>query len=1664
MGKLLEKSIGFNLAYKILPQKGNLVYEYNPFRNYRLDRDLYEYDGQYLTLNKLNDLGITIQDLYEYNGQYLTLDELNNLGIAAQEKNKVQKWIGVPPNKQEPIFHEAGEIVDFITNEFNFDLEHPVDIIAQPSYDDSVNLILNDGKNTPKLINSRFSPIGKNKYQVVDRKGTNDTNLYDMGSQFELDTSLYKQSLTIPKLKFIGVQSGGNLPVGNYHFYFRYVDDDGNETDYVAESGLVSVFIGSTPTSIRSGFRNENSYKIVRFLLSNIDSAYQYVNVYYTRETSDINENSTTSAVKIEQKFYVNQSQQCEINITGLEETTEKTLADINPTYLICENAGTQEIVQNRLFLANVKFPDLDYLDLQDISLRFIPNRIISEYDLNTIDQNYIQSNSNNYYNSTFIYNKVGYWKDDLYRFGIVYILEDGSLSPVFNIRGRYNINQETTEKIDEIIKNGERNLIVVSQDNFIKEGEQYENSKGVCSFKSEKEFDIIGLKIDTTQEVIDYLKTTYKIKGFFFVRQKRMPLTLCQALTIGIDPESNTPILPIKKDILQDTFSKKRIFRNKKTGEIVIGNIHGTNLLQSWSKIYNDIKFDAEVEKSPNSSVYGNDDWECYYGQHLPENDDTCFVAERFIDDAKQLNQEFKPRLYVLENNKIKRFGAICPEYDINSPYYNSLFIGDTFVVEYASNQPSIDNKPKDYLTNTDRHFYNKEFKATDSRTLSCKIQGVEDNIKLVAINDLFYSSRAGDAEEAFRFKYIGNKNKKSSAYNLLRGSFGPYIAISGIDEANKLINIKIPGYQNSNMEDYFKIRFNDKSSFFAISDRIDINEVTENPSWNLYRGDCYICQYTHRVNRNFQDPSAPTNDSVVDETCWAQNFTYSNGILKKENFDKINLGDVNAIQLGMWVTSTYKSTYNLNIRNIDDSITDEVALIGHPRGFFPYQSMSTDGSFKTPEALCFNMGFRQSLSNRYNFEIPDVPAIKNNFSTRILYSNVQIQNAFKNGFRTFEGDNYKDYPINYGSITKILELNSNLLCIFEHGIGLLPISERAMSGEGPGGPIYLNINNILPETPMIISDMYGSQWKDSIIKTPNAVYGVDTIAKKIWVTTGKDFQCISDIAIQEFLNNNITLTERELTPILGIRNVKTHYNAYKGDVMFTFYDNLYGFNEKVWNLCYNETSKHWISFYSWIPSFSENIYNQYFSFDRNCSKWISKLAPNIGSILVDNCIIKEYNQENKPTIKLSISDSIIKSNKYFNTKIEFNIEKDVYGNFNNFDITKDGTITPNCDYKTLCIEDYYRIKDGKEITPDDPTYELNLPIAYDENNRRKWLTGQHKIPVILLNIKAKISISLKDGYTNFKEQEEYAKDYNALYSTYNAGMLQQTIALIPEYNLQFLTTDFWKHGQSGIIDLKDTILPTHWYGKQHPFEFEFVVADNPQAHKIFDNLEIISNNAEPESFHYEIVGDCFNFDKKNMFIRQEATKELFQKNECDISFNPIYKTLKEQQQFKSTIFPLYYQKYDTINEIEDYYKLATSNNKDYSALSGAEIIKYKDEYRIQNHSPAKDIKDVGLLRGNMYYKEDKWDIRINPINIVQKNEYKWDKIPIVYNAFVDKSLSELKDIPDDRVVENWEEIGNKDTEVKVKDKYIKIKIRYNGQKLAIISAINTLYSISYS
>ena len=1776
-------SFSFNVGLKVLPTEGNLVYEYNPFYNYRINETMIYYQERLWSLEDFwDEFAISTDDTDRtnfINGDY-------GDGDSSQfSASDWKKYFNIPSTETLPVVYQAGQLVDFDTDQLSFSLNNPVNLTAQWSYDNSVNLIINDGLNPPRLINSRFSPTERHQYQVCNRKGDNDTNIYDMGDEFDIDTSLYKKMTTIPKLTFSGVEYGGNLKVGNYFFYFKYVDDDGNESDFFAESGLVSIFIGNTADGCYTGFRDENAYKSVKFIISNTDSGYQKILIYYTRATGDIYQNATVNAYKIEQNYYLADSGSTTIIITGYEATSEVSTDEINAQYQIYGSAETQAVCQNMLFLANVDKPETEYEDLADCALRFCPYVVYENYAYDQVGLDYTGAISNTYFNANYIYKKTGYWDDEIYRFGVVFIKNDLTLTPVFNVRGMAGINTQTSfssssddnsdsynytdinfyqqddngDDVTDNEGNKVRNYVTYDPQYFIilKESNssnssnetldmsKLENAKGVVHIDDPDPERVIGFNFRVKWEVIDYLQNTLGIKGMFFVRQKRIPTTLGQAYIIGIDKESYTPVLPM--DNSDRTYS---------------------------SDIDEDLVFMSESFLSPN---------EDYNDEHNTGYEDRILI------------HDFPQHARTIESFEVRQQAAICPEYDIDKERLNSFFTGTEIVIRNCATT--------NYLERDGRHFYPTDFlfDKGDGYT-TVKIVGIEDDVKLGAIGDDYFRGRAGEAEEAFRYEYLGEENKDTDADNLLRGSYGPFLGITGYENAGQLVDIKIPGYEAGNLESYFLVRYNDASPYYAVSDRIDFsdptnyfvqtnvigNSITQTEdasvsqlfvnntdisyyyvklSSALYRGDCYICQFTHRINRNFQDPSAPTNDTIVDPDCWEEEYEVDDGTVKTENFENINLGDVNAVMLGMWITLVVRSSYNLNIRSLDGSNTDERVLSGHQRGFYPYFPMSGAGSYKIPEALCINKGFQSSVSARENYELPDVPWIKNEYSNRIAYSNVQIQDAFQNGWRTFQGQHYRDYPKTYGSITKLIEWGGALICVCEHGILKIPVNERALAGQGEGGNVYVNTSNVLPENPAVLSDCYGSQWRDSVIKTSTGtgvsrIYGVDTISKKIWAITSQGFSIISDFFVEEFLIKNISLAEREMTPIIGIRNVKTHFNKWKNDVMFTFYDNIYSFEEKVWNLCWNELWQKWVTFYSWVPSFSENIYNQYFSFDRNTSKYIAKLGVSKtgndfsdGVTLSDNIIYGNDDDSIDFTAELSLSNRTLPSGDNTEVYISYELVRDVWGNYKYFEIENvkndDGYVTESylkvkdgVSYSDLCSEFYLRYdenEDEESVTangyttykPSDDGYNLDLTIYSDDSGRRQWLDQEDQKNadkvVRYLNIRANIT-TVYTGQ-NATLEEYYSTGQSNLVQV-DAGYYESVVAVIPYYNMQFLTTDFWKHGQGGIIDIADKIYPTYWYGKQHPFEIEFVVNDNPGRHKIFDNLQIISNNAEPESFHYEIIGDCFMFanDKKNMYIRQEATEELYQYNGYDISYDHDYADLESehrpimtydinshkmvnstatngnQMYSPSTLLPLYYYRQDTINEIEDYYhNLDGIDTMDFSNRAGGEIVHYDtlDEYRIWNHCKAVDMAKYGRLRGNMQYIEDIWYVQINPINIVQCNEPEWvyydeetatdangntyyvphetTKVPvelkqsIVPDEILALGNSGALEIPadsDGNITDGWQNRGYvqwpdracRFEECKVKDKWLKVRIRYSGEKLAVIHSIKTLYSLSYS
>ena len=679
-----------------------------------------------------------------------------------------------------------GELIDFDTDKLNFSLNNPVVITCQPSYDGSVNLILNDNLNPPRLINSRFTVHENNTYEIVDRIGNNDTNIYDDNDQFPTDTSLYKKVTTLLNVDFNGLGYGGNLKVGNYVFYFKYCDADGNETDFVEESGIVTCHVGNIndPFSIRGGISDENSYKTVSFTFQNLDPNYEYMLIYYTRSTSGEDGIEQTTAFKIDKKFPLN-NKIATLTITGNEPVQQITVEDINVQYTIVDRVRTQDACQNMLFLGNINKPTIPYEELTDISLRIYPSYVVDDagQEIGILSDLYDNTNGVGYYDARNIYNKLGYWNEEIYRFGIVYILSDNTLTPVFDIRGRDEIpmNLKSDSYTDfPYTENGLRKYISIDESTYLVDNNTstLENTKGVCRFYHKpNSHDILGIKFNFQTNNLQGVVLKDKllelgVKGYFFVRQKRIPTILAQALTLGLDNNSGIPMLPI-----------------------------------------------------------GNKQ----------------FLAESFINSNGVLTHNFNERIYKVEESFTTVGAAICPEFEQRQPFFNNLFTGTEFVTKVAPITTTSDSLQK--APSEERLYTPINYGASsDDNFRKANISGLADNMALLNDNYSKFRGRGGEAEEAWKFSFVEREEdinyKKNKKNNIIRGSFGPFLGLSKYNgSVNTIINIYVPGYNRSNFLSYFNTRFTSDDPYFSIGKRLSLEEVEGTVLGTFYRGDCFLC-----------------------------------------------------------------------------------------------------------------------------------------------------------------------------------------------------------------------------------------------------------------------------------------------------------------------------------------------------------------------------------------------------------------------------------------------------------------------------------------------------------------------------------------------------------------------------------------------------------------------------------------------------------------------------------------------------------------------------------------------------------------------------------------------------------------------------------------------------
>lgn len=1462
-----------------------------------------------------------------------------------------------------------------------------LNIECQPSYDGTVNLILNDDVNPPRIINTRFTKKENDTYKIITRNQLIQTNLYDE-SKLDSQTRLIKNSNFFPKIDLLRVDDGGCLKGGNYTIYIKYIDGDFNESPIMCESGQISVFHGSG-SSANGALSEELTSKQFTCIISNLDISYNAFKLYLIREYSDTSGNRLKEGLVLREKYVFTESSM-ELTVNGFEPMEPISTKDIDVKYLSVNHAKTQAQVQNMLFFGNVGQTVAQEAELQNCSY-FIEVCLTQGETIGWVNpKDYTYKGSREYYDPENIYYRVGYWPDEYYRLGIVYILNDDTITPAFPLRGcvfksfyedytndnqrRSNgasnlrqythvktiFNPGTTEGVEKTIL--EKNAFITTDSYAI-------NTFGV--FKTPKEYTYHG-DINTPHVIIDPTSKSVKpfyfkmrvpievqkelsnlgVKGYFFVRQKRIPTILGQGVALGVDNVSYSPMLKFGANYVTESFL-----------------------------------------------VPSQENWE---KDEITNND----ISDRKYQGKKLvLKQRYQFADSLINTVGTRKQSSCLISVDANiSPTFQSSLNGEEFVLEDVG---------KGDLLLDGRHFYlsnkiNRD-KTSDPVTYSLPCIYVNSETPYKFIKDYGFSTKFGSQESVKDVAFFGKEirysdvdNKEGKVYhfsnqNLIRGIYAPIIGVCGNVTDNTRYNIRIPGYADSKFLDYFTIRKNDNSEFFAISDRF-LLDTSKEQSVDVYRGDCYSNTVTVRLLRNFIDSDTPINDTIVDINTWNKNYAgyYAMGSTEEGNvptgdWSLINKSDLNAVPLGMWLTYKCLSSYNLGLRSIDRSHTDEQALMGNPRSFYPLSGMSTHSSSNIAESQILNTGYSSTVGSQSYLGAQDLPYIKELFDNRIIFSNVQVEDEFRNGYRVFQGLSYKDIDRQYGAIVKLLPWGTDLLCVFEHGLAIIPVNQKALMSTTTGQSIHMYGAGVLQSQVTLITGDYGSVWQDSIIRTPIGVYGVDTFAKKIWrYSQHKGFETISDMAIQRFLNDHILLKERTSTPSLGLRNVKTHYNNYKGDVMFTFYN--YDLNEE-WNLCYNERLGKWITRYSWTPIHSENINNIYYSFDKRKTEVLSQIGNLIsndyGLKTNDSLLYDPAAGETEFTFELS--NTTLKDTKF---QMKINSIESSYLDANGIEVKINepaSTYINNKIIQCLDLEDYTKSKIILDPLVFASWFEEYWPIK-----EIRYQTVEGEVEELIVTNKdsmttscplwIRLNVSVDCFYGKAPEgsvQSGIVRNYVICFMA-DKKSLKSPSKEYDMYDKMFIN-GVYVHGRAGIFDeidytddeLDNQILPTKWYDKQEPFEFEFVVNDPIGMHKIFENLMIVSNNVAPEEIQFEIEGDVYSMWR---------------------TMDGVYDRDKKKEQYKNnTLFQNASVKWDTI----------------------------LNQYSILMSQECKSIEKFGRRLGNMHYKEDAWYITINPL-LLNKNG---------------KTIS-----------------------TKLRDKYLKVRVRYSGTDLAVITAIKTSMNLSHS
>ena len=327
-----------------------------------------------------------------------------------------------------PIVNDVDSIPE---DKLNFKVEYQIQATYRLRKGCEKTIYFTDNLNKPRYFN--FNKLSNFK----NSDGTWDSSKFNLQKTYE----------KIPVFEKLDVlDSGGNLEAGSYNIAIQYVDENLNATEWITVSNIIKIY-------------NDLSNKSYSEINGSINSAVDYLNypqtnkairvnfepssldkdfLYYRLAIIESNNGSGlvskviyTENIPTTKSFYI---------YTGSNGVSYGSEEEILQFTNIIEKAGSIEQIENRLILGNITGNQTNFCKLQKYASRIKADCITKTVKLNDI------SDLSNPKNPLQNINGLGYMPGEIYSFGIVYLFEDNTTSPVYHIPGRNpNLSKTTT-------------------------------------------------------------------------------------------------------------------------------------------------------------------------------------------------------------------------------------------------------------------------------------------------------------------------------------------------------------------------------------------------------------------------------------------------------------------------------------------------------------------------------------------------------------------------------------------------------------------------------------------------------------------------------------------------------------------------------------------------------------------------------------------------------------------------------------------------------------------------------------------------------------------------------------------------------------------------------------------------------------------------------------------------------------------------------------------------------------------------------------------------------------------------------------------------------------------------------------------------------------------